>query len=105
MKNKKQTIILSIISLFSLSNFIGFIAEIAVCNGNFNAYSSMCLSLALISFLALFIFIAYFKVTKYDDKVDQIKVCNKCNTPNDLDARYCKYCGSKFEEDNKKNKI
>lgn len=101
MKNKNIPILIT--SLFSISTFIGFIVELVICNGSFNVWSSMCLALSLISFLAIFILIAYFKVTKYDHKVDQIKVCKYCNTANDLDARYCKYCGQKFDDEINKN--
>lgn len=97
MKNKNLIFKILLITLI-VSCFIGFIVELVVCNGQFNAWSTLTLSIAVIGLLLLILLFVYTTATRYDDKVDTCKSCPKCNTANDLDARYCKYCGSKFDE-------
>lgn len=98
MKKYKNLISKILLITLVVSCFIGFIVELKVCNGVFNAWSTLTLSLAIIGLLLLVLLFMYTKATKFDDKVDSCKSCPKCNTANDLDARYCKYCGSKFDD-------
>lgn len=98
-----RKIILYVILVLFVANLIGFIAELACCNGVFNPWSAMCLSFSVLFFIFLAVYIAYLKVTKYDDKVEQVKPCKYCNSPNDLDARYCKYCGKSFDDNSDSN--
>lgn len=98
----KKIIFYILLTLF-IANLIGFIVEMACCGGTINMWAAMCLSFSITFFMMAAVFAAIMKVTKFDDKVDQVKPCKYCNSPNDLDAKYCKYCGKPFDDNSDSN--
>ena len=98
MKKINKKIVIAVLIVACLANMIGFIVEMSVSNGIINTWSSLCLSFSVIFFIFIWLYVAILKVTKYDDKVDQVKPCRYCNAPNDKDAKYCKICGKPFDD-------
>lgn len=97
---KKKTYL--IILYTSLAVFILGLALLIIAtsiSGELNAFSIIGLCLAIFSILTVVLNQCLYRIKKEEIETpkNQVKVCPKCNTPNDLDAEYCKICGTKFK--------
>lgn len=101
MKQKKYKITLYILLGIAFLSLVGTIVLVIVKQA-LETWGSILLAVMFIALISA-VLLKLFTASEKDDKelYTKTKACVHCNSINDDDAKFCKMCGAKFDEDTK----